>query len=95
MRTMLVTSLLAPAMLALAACSTTGGSPEIPDGAVENTRTEANGDVITEYRVGTQLRMVKVEPVRGTAYYLYDRNGDGIVDPEDRAPMTYYKLFEW
>ncbi len=82
--------------LALGACATTGGEPEIPEGAVENTRTEANGDVITEYRVGTQLRMVKVVPARGPAYYLYDRNGDGIVDdPDDRAPMTYYKLFEW
>ncbi len=79
----------------LAACATLGGTPEIPEGAVGNTRTEANGDVVTEYRVGTELRMVKVEPARGPAYYLYDRDGDGRVDQDDRAPMTYYKLFGW
>ena len=82
--------------LALGACATMGGEPEIPEGAVENTRTESNGDVVTEYRVGTQLRLVKVVPARGPTYYLYDRNGDGIVDdPDDRTPMTYNKLFEW
>lgn len=84
------------AMLALAACATTGGGEaDIPEDAVPSTRTEANGDTITEYRVGTQLRMIKVVPARGPTYYLYDRNGDGIVDPDDRTPMTYYKLFEW
>jgi hypothetical protein len=87
--------LLVTALLALGACATTGGVPEVPEGATESTRTEANGDVVTEYRVGTQLRVVKVTPARGPVYYLYDRNGDGIADPDDRAPMTYYKLFEW
>lgn len=83
------------ALLALAACATMPSEPEIPEGAVENTRTEANGDVVIEYRVGTQLRMVKVVPAQGPAYYLYDRDGDGTVDADDRSPMTYYKLFEW
>ena len=85
------------ALLALAACATTGGAPEIPEGAVENTRTEANGDVVTEYRVGTELRMVKVEPARGPAYYLYDRDGDGALDRDqaDDIPQTYWKLFSW
>ena len=87
--------LLGAVALALAGCASTGAAPEIPEGAVETTRTEANGDVITEYRVGTQLRMIKVVPARGPAYYLYDRDGDGTVDPGDRSPMTYYKLFEW
>lgn len=83
-------------LLALAACATTGDPSQVPAGAVENTRTESNGDVVTEYRVGTQLRMVKVVPARGPTYYLYDRDGDGIVDKEgDREPMTYYRLFKW
>lgn len=88
-------SLLLPVLLALGACATTGSHPQVPDDAVETTRTEANGDVVSEYRVGTQLRMVKVVPANGPTYYLQDRNGDGIVDRDDRAPMTYYKLFEW
>ena len=81
--------------LLLGACASTGGTTDIPQDAVESTRTEANGDVVSEYRVGTQLRVVKVVPARGPTYYLYDRNGDGIVDSDDKAPMTYYKLFEW
>ena len=82
------------ATLLLAACATT--TPDIPADAVPVTRTEANGDVITEYRVGRQLRMVEVRPARGPAYYLYDRDGDGIVDNAgDNPPQTWFKLFGW
>ena len=82
------------ATLLLAACATT--TPDIPADAVPVTRTEANGDVITEYRVGNQLRVVQVQPARGPAYYLYDRDGDGIVDNErDGVSPVYFKLFEW
>ena len=90
-------ALLLPLALALAACATTADPAiDIPPDAVENTRTEANGDVITEYRVGNQLRVVQVQPARGPAYYLYDRDGDGIVDKAgDNPPQTYYKLFGW
>ncbi len=82
-------------VLALVACATTPGEPRVPDGAVSNIRTEANGDVITEYRVEGALRMVKVQPARGPAYYVYDRNGDGKVDAGDGGPATYFKLFSW
>ena len=82
------------AACALGACATV--DPDVPAGAVSNTRTEANGDVVTEYRVGNQLRMVEVRPARGPAYYLYDRDGDGIVDKAgDNPPQTYFKLFSW
>ena len=82
------------ATLLLTACATT--TPDIPADAVPVTRTEANGDVITEYRVGRQLRMVEVRPARGPAYYLYDRDGDGIVDNAgDNPPQTWFKLFGW
>lgn len=91
--------LLVPALLALSACATMGGSTaasEIPEDAVPVTRTEANGDVITEYRVAGQLRVVRVEPSRGPVYYLYDRDGDGIPDQTgDNSPQVYFKLFEW
>jgi hypothetical protein len=97
MKTQRMWTALAGAVLgsALGGCATMGGEPRIPEDAVENTRTEANGDTITEYRVGTELRMVHVVPARGPAYYLYDRDGDGRIDRDDRAPMTYYKLFGW
>ncbi|MDH5822064.1 DUF2782 domain-containing protein [Luteimonas sp. RD2P54] len=85
-------------LLALAACATVGAPdrPEVPANAVENTRTEPNGDVITEYRVGNQLRMVRVQPARGPEYFLYDRDGDGSLDSDiDDPPQTYFELFEW
>ena len=80
----------------LAACATTSSAPEIPANAVEATRTAANGDVVSEYRVGGQLRMVRVQPVRGPTYYLIDRNGDGHMDATkgDVAPV-YYKIYGW
>jgi hypothetical protein len=82
------------AALALGACATTG--PDIPADAVPATHTEANGDVVTEYRVGNRLRVVEVRPLRGPTYYLYDRDGDGIVDKAgDNPPQTYFKLFSW
>ena len=92
--------LLAPLLL-LAACATgmdanPAGMPAIPADATEAVRTEANGDVITEYRVGGQVRVVKVQPPRGPAYYLYDRDGQIISTREgDDSPQTYFRLFEW
>jgi len=90
---------LASALLALSACAAMPASDattDIPPDAVPTTRTEANGDVVTEYRVAGQLRMVKIEPSRGPSYYLYDRDGDGLPDKEgDNPPQTYFKLFEW
>ena len=90
------------AMLALAAggCATTGdtaadAAPQIPVDAVATVRPQTNGDIVTEYRVAGQLRVVKVQPKRGPAYYLQDRNGDGRVDEERGVSPVYFKLFEW
>lgn len=83
--------------LALAACATVAPEQMLAKDAVPVTRTEANGDVVTEYRNGERLTMVKVVPLRGPTYYIYDRNGDGMVNEADAkgGPMTYYKLFRW
>jgi hypothetical protein len=92
----IVATLLATSLLA--ACSSMGQTraPEIPANAVEATRTEANGDVVSEYRVAGQLRMVRVQPARGPVYYLIDRNGDGRMDASkgDVSPV-YYKIYSW
>ena len=83
--------------LSLAACSTLTPEEMLAKDAVASSRTESNGDVITEYRTGSRLTMVKVVPFRGATYYIYDRNGDGVIDERDAkgGPMTYYKLFSW
>lgn len=86
-------------LLALAACATTdpGPDPGIDlTGAEVAVRTEANGDVIEEYRVGGQMRMVKVTPSRGAPYYLIDRTGDGRMDDRrGNVSPVYWKLYGW
>ena len=87
---------LAAALLLGACASYDPPAMQIPDGAEETVRTEANGDVITEYRVDGRLRALRVEPSRGATFYLFDRDGDGIVDNEtDGVSPVYFKLFEW
>jgi hypothetical protein len=92
----IATPLLLVLALAVGACASMGDPASIPEDAVESTRTESNGDVVTEYRVDGRLRALKVTPSRGVPYYLFDRNGDGIVDDErDGVSPVYFKLFEW
>jgi|SRR5690606_2981652 len=87
------------ALLGVSACASTSGPSsgvEIPPGAEENVRTEANGDVVTEYRVNGDVRVVQVQPLRGPAYYLYVRDGRVLSTREgDDPPQTYFKLFSW
>ncbi|MGH8030960.1 MAG: DUF2782 domain-containing protein [Luteimonas sp.] len=92
-------AVLLPCALALPGCATFGsdaGAGGIPEDAVPTVRREANGDTVTQYRVGGRVRAVKVEPSRGPVYYLYDRDGDGVIDKAgDNPPQTYFKLFGW
>lgn len=88
-------------LLAVAGCASTdsGNDPgiDLADAQVA-VRTEKNGDVIEEYRVGGNLRMVKVTPSRGPAYYLVDENGDGRLDnSKGEGPVSpvYWKLYGW
>ena len=88
-------------LLAVAGCASTAGStPADIDlaNAQVAVRTEKNGDTIEEDRVAGNLRMVKVTPARGAAYYLYDSDGDGRLDKSkdnvDVSPV-YWKLYGW
>lgn len=88
-------------LLAVAGCASNAGStPADIDlaNAQVAVRTEKNGDTIEEYRVAGNLRMVKVTPARGAAYYLYDSDGDGRLDKSkdnvDVSPV-YWKLYGW
>lgn len=89
---------LAGSLMALGGCASVGGGPAIPANAEESVRTEPNGDVVSEYRVAGQLRIVKVAPARGPVYYLIDSNGDGRLDSskgEGPVSPVYFKLYEW
>ncbi len=92
-------ALLAAALLALAGCATTGAigaGADIPPDATETVLRQPNGDTVTQYRVNGQVRVIKVEPSRGVTYYVYDRDGDGVIDKAgDNPPQTYFKLFGW
>jgi hypothetical protein len=86
----------------VAGCSTYAGAdsdaPPIPPGAVASTRTESNGDVVTEYRVGGAISMVRIVPPHGPTYYLTDSDGDGRLDrtPQGtRDAPVYFKLYGW
>jgi hypothetical protein len=100
MRKPIKTAAALAAVLALAGCATggaTAGAPVDVSGADVAVRTLDNGDKLEEYRVAGQLRMVRITPVRGAPYYLYDRDGDGALDRDDadKVPQTYWKLFSW
>ncbi|WP_045769487.1 DUF2782 domain-containing protein [Xanthomonas albilineans] len=87
-------------LLLLAGCASPGtgpgGAPMDMRGAQVTQRKMENGDTVDEYRIAGQLRMVKVTPARGPAYYLYDRNGDGHMDGnKDNVSPVYWKLYSW
>ena len=97
MRLSRIAPLLIAASLFLSACASMGEDPpQVPANAVESTRTEANGDVVSEYRVQGQLRMVRVQPARGPVYYMIDSNGDGRLDrSKGEVSPVYFKLYGW
>jgi len=77
--------------------------PEIPlpdvvvDGEViepEVTIIKREEGTIYEYRINGQLYMVKVQPVKGPAYYMVDRDGDGEFDARSTDP-TNISVPQW
>jgi hypothetical protein len=63
------------------------------------TITESGNEVIYEYRVRGALYMVRVQPQIGPPYYLFDLDGDGIMDVRDTSPQNIavpqWVLFQW
>jgi len=77
--------------------------PEIPlpdvvvDGEViepEVTIIKREEGTIYEYRINGQLYMVKVQPMKGPAYYMVDRDGDGEFDARPTDP-TNISVPQW
>ncbi len=96
-----VPTLLLALSVALAGCASTGVQPDPNDPTADLRNAEViesvqdNGDVIQEYRVSGQLKVVKVTPKRGASYYLMDDNGDGFPDESSKDAKVYWKLFDW
>lgn len=104
-----------PALLLAFAAAATAASPpasqdvpipeKIPapaaneDTPTVNIHTEENGDVVEEYRTAGQLTMVRITPLHGKPYYLYDDNGNGRLDRSDadRASVSpvYWVIYQW
>jgi hypothetical protein len=65
----------------------------------EITIIESGDEVIYEYRVRGVLYMVRIQPQFGPPYYLFDTNGDGVLDMQDNSPtnisIPQWVLFEW
>ena len=56
--------------------------------------------VVEEYRIHGQLYGIKITPVIGPPYYLFDADGDGnlegrIDDPLDRLQVPQWVIFRW
>ena len=85
--------------LAVTGCATMSDDPTAGlDNPAVTTRTEANGDVIEEYRVAGRLQVVKVTPRNAPTYFIVDSDGDGRPDSskgEGPVSPVYWTLFKW
>lgn len=56
-------------------------------------------ETITEYRINSNLYMIKIVPFVGKPYYLIDRDGDGIMEGRtsiyDDIIVPQWVLFSW
>lgn len=73
------------------------GTVEPPEDQV--TIIQKKETVIEEHRINGQLRYAKITPKKGKPYYLYDSNGDGVLDSRnndlDNPPIQRWILFQW
>ncbi len=55
--------------------------------------------IIEEVRVNGKLRYAKITPKKGKPYYMYDSDGDGVLDATEtdikKANVNQWILLEW
>lgn len=72
--------------------------PEL-SGEPEVTIIHREDATIEEYRVHGQLRYAKIIPSRGAPYYMFDSDGDGMLDSRyndlDNPPINQWILKRW
>ena len=65
------------------------------------TITPSDGERIIEYRANGRVFMVKVQPVKGPAYFLVDSDGDGSLETkrfsikDEAFALPHWVLFRW
>ena len=73
--------------------------PSEEAGPTVTIRSSDNGDRIEEYREGGRVVMVRITPLRGKPYYLYDDDRNGRLDRTDADRHTvapvYWTIYEW
>ncbi len=104
MRILIPTLLLALATPAIAAKDTAPPPPLPTEGDSLQTEPQVtiiqrNDEVVEEYRVGGRLRYAKITPKHGRPYYMYDSDGDGILDTRSNdlknPPINRWILKTW
>ena len=70
-----------------------------PDSPQDVTIIQNKDATIEEVRVNGKLRYAKITPTKGKPYYLYDSNGDGVLDATEndikKANVNQWILMEW
>ena len=65
------------------------------------TITPSDGERIIEYRANGRVFMVKIQPVKGPAYFLVDSDGDGSLETkrfsikDEAFALPHWVLFRW
>lgn len=72
------------------------GAPAAEDLEPEVTIREGEGgQTIEEYRIRGKLYMVRIKPQNAPAYYLVDRDGDGMFEERVPGGMTPIAVPQW
>lgn len=105
MRLFAATVLLALATSPVAASKDVPIPKKIPSPVSEETaptvtiRSTEDGDRVEEYSEGGKIYMVRVTPVRGPPYTLYDDDRNGRLDrasaDENAISPVYWTIYEW
>lgn len=70
-----------------------------PDDHKEVTIIQKKDAVVEEVRIDGKLRYAKITPTVGKPYYMYDSDGDGVLDATEndikKANVNQWILMEW
>ena len=69
------------------------------DDSKEVTIIQKKDAVVEEVRIKGKLRYAKITPTKGKPYYMYDSDGDGVLDATEndikKANVNQWILMEW